>query len=235
MKRFRELISHIRQRYPSDDWVADYEQSCCAWPSARAHYRRYDDALMLLDDKSWSTLRDKAVAHFRDERKGQRKQGFFNQLNEAFAYGYLLRQGFKNIRFVDETKGKTPDISFVDRGIESFCEVKTIGISDVEIRRRETPGVHDGSVYFNLSAKIPLALESGVREAWAQIHSHGENGLVFALIRFDDIASDHYKRNRKQLVEFCRSRGFENLIIKINHLGNRGIRINRAPSTPKGF
>jgi hypothetical protein len=225
MKRFRELVAHIRERYPSDNFFANFEQSCRAEPSRIKHYRSYNEALMLLDEESWSTLRDKAINHFRDERKGQRKQGFFNQLNEAFAYRYLLLQGFKNIRFIKETKEKTPDISFVDRGTESFCEVKTIGISDAEINRRETPAVHDSSVYFNLSIKIQRTLESDIREAWAQIYSLGKNGLVFILIRLDDIASDHYKRNRKQLAEFCRSRGFENLVIKIDHRGNRGIRI----------
>ena len=225
MKRFRELVARIRERYPSDDFFSNFEQSCHADPSKRKHYRCYNEALMLLDNESWITLRGKAIKHFRDERKGQRKQGCFNQLNEAFAYRYLLRRGFQNIRFIKETKGKTPDISFVDRGTESYCEVKTIGISDAEINRRETRGAQDGGVYFNLSFKIQHTLESDIREAWAQIHSLGENGLIFVLIRFDDIAPDYYERNRKQLAEFCRSRGFENLIIKIDHRGNKGIRI----------
>jgi hypothetical protein len=225
MKRFRELIARIQERYPSDDFFAKFEQSCGAEPSIRSHYRSYNKALMLLDNKSWSVLSEKAINHFRDERKGQRKQGFFNQLNEAFAYRYLLRRGFKDIQFIKETKGKTPDISFVDRGTVGYCEVKTIGISDAEINRRETPGVHDGRVYFNLSVKIQRTLESDIREAWAQIHSVGENGLIFVLIRFDDIASDYYERNRKQLTEFCRIRRFENLVIKIDHRGSKGIRI----------
>ena len=227
MKRFRDLITAVRDRFPDDDFFADFEHPCRLEPTIRKHYRCYNEALMLLDDESWSTLRDKALEHFRNERKGQRKQGFFNQLNEAFAYRYLRRRGFKNIRFIKEGKEKRPDIGFVDRGTKCYCEVKTIGISDDEISRRESRGIHDGSVYFNLSARLQKRLEADVRRAWAQIHSLGETGFVFIVVRFDDIAQDHYKRHRKQLAEFCRSRGFENLVIKIDHRGSKGIGIKR--------
>lgn len=181
--------------------------------------------MMLLDEESWNTLRRKAIKHFLDERKGQQKEAFFNQLNEAFAYRYLLRRGYEKVRFIKEGKyEKRPDICFFERGMESYCEVKTIGISDNEITRRETRGVQDGSVYFNLSTRIENRLEADIRRAWTQIHSLGERGLVFVLIRFDDIAQDHYRKHRKQLAEFCRRRKFERLVIKIGHWGNRGIR-----------
>jgi len=225
MRRFRELITAIRKKYSSDKFFADFEETYRLEPTRLRHYRSYDEALRLLDDESWKILEEKAIKHFKNERRGQRKEGFFNQLNEAFAYRYLLRRGCQNIRFIKEATEKTPDISFVDRGIEGYCEVKTIGLSDAEIRRRETPGIKDHNVYFDLSTKIKRTLEDDVRQAWEQIHSRGENGLVFILIRFDDIASDNDKRHRKQLIEFCRSRGFENLVLKIDHRGNKGIRI----------
>ena len=116
MKRFRELIAGIREKYHSDDFFENLEDSCRRERSRQKHYRSYNDALMLLDDESWSTLKEKAIEQFMNEREGQRKQGFFNQLNEAFAYRYLLRRGFENIRFIKETKERTPDIRFSDRG-----------------------------------------------------------------------------------------------------------------------
>lgn len=224
MRRFRELIAGIREKYTSDDFFAEFE-SWCRVAEKRRHYRAYNDALMLLDDDSWNILKDKAVEHFLVEREGQRKQGFFNQLNEAFAYRYLYRRGFEKIRFIKETKGKTPDIGFSDRGKASYCEVKTIGISDAEINRRETGGVYDGIVYLDLSDGFLNKLVVDIDHAWTQIRSLGEAGLVFILIRPDDIAQDHAKRHRKQLVEFCRSRGFENVVIKIDPRGSKGIRI----------
>jgi hypothetical protein len=225
MKRFRELIAAVRERFPADPFFADFEKSCRAEPSRRKHYRSYNDALMLLDNESWSTLKQKAIEQFPTEREGQRKQGFFTQLNEAFAYRYLVRRGIKTIRFVKEAKDKRPDISFLDRGTERYCEVKTIGISDDEISRRETRGVQDGNVYFNLSEGFLNKLAVDIDAARKQIHSLGENSLVFILIGFDDIAQDNRKRHRKQLAAFCQSRGFENLVIKMDHRGNSGIRI----------
>jgi hypothetical protein len=226
MKRFRELVAAARERFPDDDFFAGFESGCRLQPSRLKHYRPYNDALMLLDNEAWSTLREKALAHFRNERTGQRKQAFFNHLNEAFAYRHLQRSGFKNIRFIEEAKEKRPDLGFVDGGTECYCEVKTIGLSDNEIKRRETHGAQDGAVYVNLSPEFLNKLSATVETAWTQIRSLGEHGLVFIIVNPDDIAWDYRKRHRKQLTEFCRSQGFENLVIKMGYLGNRGIRIN---------
>jgi hypothetical protein len=225
MKRFRELVADTRKRYPADDFFADFEKSCQLEPYKKRHYRSYNDALLLLDNESWNILKEKAIEHFVNEREGQRKQGFFNQLNEAFAYRYLLRKGLKNVRFIKEGKQKSPDIYFVDRGTESYCEVKTVGISDDEIIRRSSNGVHDAEVYFNLSTGFTNKLAANIDRAWEQIHSLGETGLVFILVRFDDMALDYYSRNRRQLTEFCRNRGFKNVVIKIGHRGSKIIRI----------
>ncbi|MGA8409167.1 MAG: hypothetical protein WB680_18480, partial [Candidatus Acidiferrales bacterium] len=109
MKRFRELIAAVREKHPSDTFFADFESSCLREPLKRKHYRCYNDALMLLDDESWNILKEKAVKYFMVRREGQLKEGFFNQLNEAFAYRYLLHRGMENIRFVKEAKVKRPD------------------------------------------------------------------------------------------------------------------------------
>jgi hypothetical protein len=224
MKRFRELVADVRVRYPADDFFADFENSCQAEPLKRKHYRSYNEALMLLDDESWNILKEKAIVHFGNEREGQRKQGFFNQLNEAFAYRYLLHKGFRNIRFMNEGEKKTPDISFLDRGTKSYCEVKTVGISDDEINRRSSHKVYDCGVYFSLGTGFQNKLAADIDRAREQVHTVGDHGLVFILVRFDDVALDHYRRYRKQLTEFCRSRGLVNVIFKIDHRGNKIIR-----------
>lgn len=225
MKRFRELIVEIRKKYPGGDFFADFESSTLGEPIRRKHYRSYNDALMMLDDDSWDILKAKAIDHFKDKREGQRKQGFFNQLNEAFAYRYLLHRGFKNIRLIREASQKRPDIRFDDQEKESYCEVKTIGISDNEIERRSSERVYDGGVYFSLSSGFLNKLGTDIEQAWEQIRSLGNTGLVFIVARFDDISLDYYSRYRQQLTEFCQSRGFTNLIIKIGHRGNMRIRI----------
>jgi len=223
MKRFSELVADVRDRFPADDFFVDFENSCLVEPVKRKHYRSYNEALMLLDDESWNILKEKAIEHFKDERDGQRKQSFFNQLNESFAYRYLLNKGFENVRFIKEGKKKSPDISYIDRRTEKYCEVKAVGLCDDEINRRSSHGVYDGGIYSNLSTGFLNKLEADINRAWEQINSFGECGLVFILVRFDDMVLDHYGRYRKQLIEFCRKRGFANLIIKIGHRGNKRI------------
>lgn len=223
MKRIRELIADTRERYPIDDFFADFDHTYRIDPLKRKYYRSYNDALMALDIESWSILKGKALDQYLNHRNGQRKEGFFNQLNEAFAYRYLVRKGFKSVRFIEEGNKKSPDISFDDRNVQSYCEVKTLGISDDEIGRRYKQLDYDGSVYVDLSEQFLKKLKGAIGKAWKQIHSFGENGLVFVFIRFDDPTLDHYHHYRKQLIKFCRDLGFDNLLMKIGARGNKRI------------
>jgi len=136
MKRIRELIETVTRVYPQDRFFLDFEESCRTNAAKGAAYRTYNDALQVLDGQSWQILKDKAVAHFRDHRRGQLKQGFFNQLNEAFAYRFLVRRGCIGVVMLPERGASTPDIRYVEAGWVKHCEVKTLGLSDEEIHRR---------------------------------------------------------------------------------------------------
>jgi hypothetical protein len=225
MKRISEIVAEIRNRYPKDDFFSDFERSC---PIERKHLRSYDEALMVLDDESWQILKEKALRHYLDERQGQRKQGFFNQLNESLAYRYLVQKGFECVRFIKEGKNQSPDISFEDRDTSGYCEVKTLGISDNEIQRRSSHSVYDGSEYLDLSPGFLAKLRCDFSQALDQIRSFGKKGLVFIIIRFDDIALYHYQRYRKQLLKYCRGQGFDSLFLKIGERGNKRICIRSA-------
>ena len=189
---------------------------------------------MTLDDESWQILKDKALKHYRDHREGQKKQGFFNQLNEAFAYRYLTNKGFKNIRFIKEDKKKRPDIEYMLEGAKFYCEVKTLGISNDEISRRGSGSVYDGKVYNSLGEGFLNKFQKAVESAWTQIKELGPEGLVYILMRFDDIALDHYQNYRKQLMKFSKRQGLKNLYIKIGITGNKRICITRAFSGSQG-
>src|ERR1700722_9370641 len=128
MKRFRELITAIRTAYPAAKFFAEFEKNIQV-SARRKIYRYYNDALMLLDGESWAILKAKAIQQYMNHRQGQTKEHFFNQLNEAFAYRYLLNCKFQNIRLIKEGKKPPPDIRFLDHGKERSCEVKSIGIS----------------------------------------------------------------------------------------------------------
>ena len=148
VKRVKDLISDIRIRYPADDFFAGVEISLES-SLVRDHYNAYEKAFEVLDATSWTILKEKAISHFNDERSGQRKQAFFNVLNEAFACQWLMHHGFSQVKVIAENRKRTPDISYVDETEEKFCEVKTIGISDDEIFRRSSQKAFDGSAYLN--------------------------------------------------------------------------------------
>ena len=191
---------------------------------------------MTLDDESWKILKEKALRHYMDHRDGQKKQGFFNQLNEAFAYRYLVRNGFKEVRLIKEGKRASPDIRFTVHDTKSYCEVKTLGISEDEIARRSSRKAYDGLVYVRLSDGFLKKFADAVGKAREQIQAWGINGLIYIIINFDDIALDNYQTYRKQLKIFAQDHGFENLFIKIGLRGNKSILLNLSfpmPIRPK--
>jgi hypothetical protein len=178
MRRVRELIADVVRAHPNDSFFDRFEESCGENPAKRKAYRTYDDALRLLDSTSWKILKAKAIAHFRDHRRGQHKQGFFNQLNEAFAYRHLVRQGFTAVRMVPEQGRRVPDIRYRDGRHIKHCEVKAIGISDEEISRRESFNKAFNNVYCRLEEGFFKKLASDIGNAKAQIAAQGTGGLV---------------------------------------------------------
>ncbi len=228
MKRICELIAEIRSRYPKDHFFSDFEQSCRISSAKKAHYQAYDRALMMMDTISWNILKHKASQHYCDHRKGQRKQGFFNQLNEAFAYRYLVGKGFDDVRFIPEDKKRRPDIGFTCNGIAMYCEVKSLGISNDEIFRRNTITAYDCGVYASLDDGFLKKFRDAVNTANQQINTLGSEGLVYVVVRFDDIALDNHQIYRRQLIEVSAKHGFNNLFIKIGVLGNKRICITNG-------
>jgi hypothetical protein len=222
MKRVIELVESVRRCHPTDRFFANFLESCKENPFKYRQYKIYDRALMTLDEDSWSTLRQKAIAHYLDHRKGQLKQGFFNQLNEAFAYQFLVRSGFTNVHFLPEKANtKTPDICFVDNANKRYCEVKTLSISDALIQRRAESRVSDGSIYKELDDGFLHKLDSSINQALKQLGSNSCDGIVFLLVNFDDIALDYYKTYRRQLSAFLHNHTAKEVYIKVGIHGRR--------------
>lgn len=227
MKRIKELISSIGTRYPGDQFFADFDSSCEISKDKKSLYLLYEKALRSLDTESWGILKAKALRHYRDHREGQLKQGFFNQLNEAFAYRYLALSGASAVRFVPEGTKPTPDLSYVTNGAKMHCEVKTLGISNDEIDRRNGGYAYGGAVYTMLDDGFLNKFSSAVLQARGQIGAFGTNGLVYVIVRPDDIALDHYSTYRKQLVSTCVENAFDDIFIKIGLRGNKRVCITR--------
>ena len=223
MRRIRELIAAVELTHPSDRFFAKIKETWVALPQARALYAAYDRALRVLDDQSWHELKAKAVGHFRDHRKGQLKQGFFNQLNEAFAYEFLVRRGFSRVRVLREDGTVKPDIAYVEGALQRFCEVKTICISEEQIARWSTGSAFSGPIYSELSPGFLSKLNSTINDGWSQITSCGSSGLVYVLVLFDDFTLAHYDTYRRQILTCIAAHPAPAVYVKVGLLGRRRI------------
>ncbi len=223
MRRIRELIALAKAAHPRDGFFANLDQTMKVFPEVRAQYQAYERALALLDPESWAVLRDKAVAHFTDHRTGQWKQGFFNQLNDAFAYQHLVRRGYGQVRVLREVGTTQPDIEYMDGPKKSFCEVKTIGISEELLARRQAVQAHRSSIYYELSPEFLDKFRSTLEAADRQIKARGAKGLIYLVVHFDDFTLEHYKTYRRQVTACLSAHTAENVYVKIGVLGGKHI------------
>lgn len=222
MGRFPELVDLIRAKHPSDRFFANYDQKLTV-PELGDDYRAYEHALQFLDPESWTELRTKAINHFMDQRLGQLKQGFFNQLNDAFAYRHLVRRGYQQVRVLREDGKTQPDLSFFDGSERLFCEVKTLGISDQEIARRDAPKRFRSSVYYELDEGFLRKLHSTLDDAQSQISALGSSGMVYLVMVFDDFTLEHYDKYRKQIHSCVQAHMAKSVYVQVGLRGRRNI------------
>jgi hypothetical protein len=218
MKRISELIEETNRRYPNDNFFLNFNDSLRTTPNKEKYYRVYNEALMVLDDESWQILKEKALRHFLDHREGQRKQGFFNILNEAFAYRYLVSKGYENVRCREDTRVPSPDIEFIVNNKKRCCEVKTSNISDDEIDRREKIGVVYDTYkeYGNLNELFfANKLPSIINKAEKQLNNFINNNFIFIIIIFDDFTLEFKQTYKERLISFLNENKYHNLIIKM--------------------
>lgn len=219
MQRIYELIHSVIKKYPNDDFFQSFESDLIVNKLKRNFFITIENALITLDKESWETLKEKALKHFKGYREGQKKQDFFNHLNEAFAYQYLTSRGYSAIKIlIENNKDKTPDIAYTDNGKVLFCEVKTMCISQNEIIRRDTNGYIDRSIYVKLQPEFFCKLIGTINEAKEQIDAKGE-GLVFVLIRLDDFAQTYINTYREQITSFVSGFNLTKLVIKLESTG----------------
>lgn len=226
MHRMQELIDAVRKKHPDDHFFHSFEEEFLSQPQMRSAYEAYDQAFSCLDQESWETLSCKAIKHFTDHRIGQLKQGFFNQLNEAFAYAFLKNYpGISCVSVLKERKGQsTPDLKFCVDATSYFCEVKTIGISEEEIARWKREQSFDLAIYRELSEGFLNKLNMTLSQAQKQISSQNSTGLVFVVLTFDDFTLDHYERYKAQISDLLtKQHTVPDVYIKVGLLGNTRI------------
>lgn len=235
MRRMLDLVRMVTEAHPKDEFFDTLDENFRNSPQVRAIYKAYDRAISYLDTESWGMLSKKALEHFGDHREGQRKQGFFNQLNEAFAFQFLVRQGYEGVSVLPENGATTPDLTYLENGIRRFCEVKTIGISKDELVRRAAEESFDCSTYQELSEGFLNKLDYDLKRAHQQISSQRGLGLVFVIANFDDFTLTHYDRYQEQISQFLSSHEVEDVFVKIGLIGGRRIHKQGGRIRAPGF
>jgi hypothetical protein len=204
MPRFYELVGELEKRFPTDWWIVSRRESARILDeNSFPQIAIYDRALCALDDDSWTILSERAIEVFSEPKRDRGKSQFFNLLNEALAYEYLILNGFNSVRLLRaNSKNKSPDIC-CSRDFETrYCEVKTIGVSGEELARIRSEEVFSSAVYSLLGHQFFEKLRSTICAAKEQMDAVKGNGIVYLIVHFDDFALDHYDTYKNQITEF---------------------------------
>lgn len=207
VSRLRKLFQELKPQFP-DDWYLDgIDLSLELFPQARSAVATYERVLRTLDDGAWGILKEKVIREFSTGKNdGRGKHQFYNHLNEAFAFRFLLQSGYQQVTLIPEdtakkNKPKSPDIRFIRNNSFAYCEVKTINISENEIARMQSENSFNSSIYQQLDNPFLKTKFTGdIRHASEQISSLGTDGLVYIIAHFDDFTLAHYSTYRQQIM-----------------------------------
>jgi len=212
VNRVLELVSATRTAHPSDTFFAGLERSLATRSLKRSFYAAYERAFAKLDHESWSNLVRKAVTHFHETRPHQLKGPFFDQLNDAFAYSWLLRKHFQEVRVLPERSGsnqsKQPDIAYQHQGVRYLCDTKTVNTSVQELQNRKTIAYRDSSRYAVLHPTLLRKYDDAIQNGKKQIDATGEHGLVFVVAWLDDFTMTYAAAHRRIIRTHLRRQTF---------------------------
>ncbi len=215
LDRVIKLKNEILAEFPKDEYFNNFEATLddkivlCNWEV-------YEKIFQNLDEKAWQILKEKSKKHFKGSRVNNWKEPFFNHLNEAFGYSYLLKMGFSDIQYIEDLKKKNasvPDLKCKNDVGELICEVKTINTSKEELEQRKKLVAREG-FDSKLNKVFIEKLESTILQAKTQISNYNVDAqkLVFLIIHYDDffvIYNDEYKTQ----ISLYLKENFENEVV----------------------
>ena len=138
--RVLELIDLIEDRGAAGAYFREFETRveqdsgmARVWSGRELEFQK-------LDNEAWSALKTSAAPYLvKGKPNGRGWSQLISILNEARGYIYLSEMGCTEIRFIPRVKKEgieTPDLIGELDATRALCEVKTILISDIEIRAR---------------------------------------------------------------------------------------------------
>ncbi len=183
----------------------NFEPSLKEIPLKFARFRELEGLLQGLDAAAWDFLKSeiRPLLLARDEKRGW--QQLFDKLNQARAYNYLQRVGYRDIRFIPESKVKSqkaPDLEATRDATRILCEVKTINVSEDEAEHRFAGGV--GSTSRTLGILFLQKLRKTIEYAQTQMVAHDAQAsqLVYVIVNFDDIFHEYAEDYSEEINQF---------------------------------
>ena len=158
-------------------------------PWKKPLFARIEDDLRTLDMIAWKTLKSEAAKRLiRTKERGW--QPLFDTLNEAKGYNHLLAIGCTNIQFIPRSTNRTPDLQADFASVRTFCEVKTVNLSQAEIERFRTGGV--GTTLLEVDDGLLKKIKSDLENAADQMRNFcaddGARRIVYLVVNFDNNA-----------------------------------------------
>jgi hypothetical protein len=190
LPRLYELKDLLSDSYHPNAYFRDFENHLQD-RSCFATYALWEKDLQSTDPAAWEHLKGRASRYLkRGEVKGREWQQLFDTLGEASGCRYLKEcAGCSVVRFIPESNGETPDLEGICGHNRVLCEVKTMNISDDEVRARRGPPTLR-KVRDQLGDGFFSKLDSNIAKAARQMQSYDPNReaqhLVYIKVCFDD-------------------------------------------------
>lgn len=212
LPRLFELKDRVQNPDHEHAYFRDFEASLDCMAGMLDAFIRLESQLAHLDDGAWRDLASRAARHLVSTTRdlGRGWQQLFDVLNEARAYGYLLRLGCTDIGFVAPGDSKKPDLAGRLEGRAILCEVKTLNISDQQAANNKR--VERGEIFVTeVASRLPddflgRKLAPTLERAKQQLGSHDPAKLarwiVYVVLNFDDWVGDYQVEYFRQIDEY---------------------------------
>ncbi len=155
---------------------------------AKDFYKCLDDELFQLDHNSWDFFKSDIISEIATYDKNRGWFQLFNRLNEVKGFIYLKNIGCSNVKFIERSREKTPDLKGKLDEENIYCEVKTINISESEIEKRKKPKLRRCS--YDLPDEFFNKLSKVIQSAELQFFEKSEKNIIYIIINFDEISFD---------------------------------------------
>ncbi len=128
-QRLNEFCSTADAQTPQNDIRRHLPNALQQVPQ---NFEPYEEALQKLDAPKWEYVKERLLQRtIKHPVRGWAQ--FYDTLAEVRGYGYLLGEGYTNVRFIPEVNNaRTPDIEATTPAPGCLLESKSIGFSDDE-------------------------------------------------------------------------------------------------------